>query len=180
MWVSVKQVLSVAILMGGAGLLVATLAGLTDARIEANERARDAALAVALIGVATPLDTDAIVVCGESKDLLLVTVDGYGGPIRVAATLTDSAINSIELVSHTETPGFTDFLNPPSPFIDDLLTRGEAIDAVTGATVTANAVVGAVVEARRRIEEPVWEGATFGARKAIECAPGSDVEVIDG
>ena len=180
MWASVRQAASVAILMGVAGLLVATVADLTEARIEANELARDAALALQLIGVATPLDTDAIFVCDAPEDLLLVTVDGYSGPIRVAVTLMDGAIDSLELVSHSETPGFTDFLEPPSLFIADLLARAETIDAVTGATVTANAVIAAAAEARRRIEEPLWEGATFAVRKAIDCAPGSDIEVIDG
>lgn len=95
-------------------------------------------------------------------------------------TTIDGEIDSLEVVSHTETPGFTDFLEPPSPFIDQLVRQGEDIDATTGATITAKALVRAFSEVRRRLEEPVWNGATFTASKASDCAPGARVEVIDG
>ena len=65
----VRQVAVVAALMGAAGWLVTTVASKTAATIAANEQARDAPLAIEMIGVATPPDVHAIVVCAGVPDL---------------------------------------------------------------------------------------------------------------
>ena len=175
-----RQAVAVTVLMGGAGWLIAGVASLTDSRIRDNERRKVEQLAVELVGVATSLDVDAIVVCDQPHDLILVAESGYGGALRLAARVGPTGIESVALIEHHETPGFTDFLAAPSRFLDQLLDPEQAVDAVSGATITANAVRRAVVEAERRVRAPIWNGVAFIDQKARDCRGASAEAPADG
>ena len=69
--------------------------------------------------------------------------DGYNGPVELAVTFSETAIENIEVVSSTETghvgtPAF-DIM-----FADMIEANGSGVDAVSGATFTSRAIKGAV------------------------------------
>ena len=73
------------------------------------------------------------------------TADGYGGPITVRITIKDGKLTDIVIVSHSETPEYFDKANA---VINEILKSGSVnVDAVSGATITSNAIKKAVAEA---------------------------------
>ncbi|HPE94499.1 MAG TPA: RnfABCDGE type electron transport complex subunit G [Bacillota bacterium] len=83
-----------------------------------------------------------------------VTVKGYGGDMTVLVGIgNDDVIKGVSILSHSETPGMgakaddDDYLSQYTGKNAETLTLGADIDAVTGATVTSSALIGAVNEA---------------------------------
>ena len=88
---------------------------------------------------------------------------GFGGPVglMVAVNLDTDNIIDVRMTTHTETPGIgtkaKDDLSFVSQFSDlfimetnfNLKSNGGVIDAISGATVTSNAISLAAVEAKR-------------------------------
>ncbi len=74
------------------------------------------------------------------------TAQGRNGDIKVRTTLTDSAISKVEIISHTETAGLVDasLVEVPRRIVEG---NTLAVDAVSGATITSNAIVAAVGKA---------------------------------
>lgn len=100
-----------------------------------------------------PKDGD-LVLCEHDLVVLRVTGSGYGGGFRLAVALDlDGTIKGVRVLDHAETPGFGDILNAPSAWLDSF-TTGD-VHAVTGATITSQAVIEAVSRAvdRVRLEE---------------------------
>ena len=98
-------------------------------------------------------DTD-LVLCERGLVVLRGDGDGYGGGFRLAVALElDGSIKGVRVLEHAETPGFGDILNPPSAWLDSF-TTGD-VHAVTGATITSDAVKAAVERAvqRARLED---------------------------
>jgi electron transport complex protein RnfG len=90
-------------------------------------------------------------------------VDGYAGPIyltalwRVSQASGDTQGLSMRVIAHRETPGIGDFIDHTrSPWITDLdNTSAQAyaqLDAVSGATITSNAIKRAASEIFNRLE----------------------------
>lgn len=94
----------------------------------------------------------------------VVAPNGYSGPIRMLVGIHESgALAGVRVVGHKETPGLGDFIETDrsdwirqftglslgNPAEEDWAVKkdGGAFDQVTGATVTARAVVDAVREA---------------------------------
>ena len=80
--------------------------------------------------------------------------DGYGGGFRLAVALRlDGSIKGVRVLEHAETPGFGDILNTPSEWLDSFASNDA--HAVTGATITSEAVMAAVSRAvnRARLDE---------------------------
>ncbi len=71
--------------------------------------------------------------------------EGKMGPITVEVTFTEEAIESIVILSHKETPGISDpaFERIPA---DIIFWQSLAVDTVTGATHTSNAILAAVTD----------------------------------
>ena len=72
---------------------------------------------------------------------------GIGGELWVKVTYEDGTISAIEIVSHNETEGISDpaLEQIPQAIIEANSTEG--IDAVSGATITSNAILAAVEDA---------------------------------
>lgn len=70
---------------------------------------------------------------------------GMGGDVEVEVTVTEGKIDSVKVLSHNETPGISDpaIEKIPSAVIK---AQGLKIDAVSGATVTSNAILAAVAD----------------------------------
>ena len=99
----------------------------------------------------------------------LTSPDGYNGEIEIAVgTRADGHIERVRVLAHGETPGYgtrvtetgsswlADFrgrsLGNPGPAGWRLSANGGAIDAVSGATITSDAVLGAVYRVLRHVE----------------------------
>lgn len=98
---------------------------------------------------------------GQRLALRLTTPDGYNGAIEFAlGVAADGRIESVRVIEHAETRGFgADILGPDSPWLEEFRGRalvlpgrgswglradGGAIDGVSGATVTADAMITAI------------------------------------
>ena len=67
------------------------------------------------------------------------TVDGHNAPITVEVTFTDSAIETVVVKEHSETPGLSDPALERVP-ADIVKYQSLAVDTVAGATVEASVV----------------------------------------
>ncbi|MCL1845943.1 MAG: FMN-binding protein [Defluviitaleaceae bacterium] len=88
-----------------------------------------------------------------------VTVDGWGGPMVVRVTLDRTNIRRIEVIEHNETESFWDMVwGAPADHVmrDAIFAAGPAnlddVDLVSGATVSAEAILNAV----RTATEQAW------------------------
>jgi NosR/NirI family transcriptional regulator, nitrous oxide reductase regulator len=108
---------------------------------------------------------------------------GYGGPVKVLVGVTpDGAISGVRLVTQRESPGFFRLVmgsglleSYGSRDATDPLQLGEDLDAVSGATVSAEGVASAVRLALREVVEgglgtarpPERQTITFGAPEVV-------------
>lgn len=71
---------------------------------------------------------------------------GYGGPIKVKVTFSDSAIESVEVLSHTETDeiGTNAIDTIPGAIVE---SQSLGVDGVSGATRTSQGIIAAVADA---------------------------------
>ena len=146
-----------------AGVLWATQQ-VTGPRIEAQ---RAAALRSSLLNLAgaarlqaLTADSDWPLKLCDQMTLVQAQSRGYGGTITLALGLVPGAsgpvIENLQTVSHQETPGIGDFIAETGETrwlarfrgltALDLVERTATVDAVSGATVTVNAVRQAVTE----------------------------------
>ena len=72
--------------------------------------------------------------------------NGIGGAVKVAVTVSETAIESVEVVSHSETAGISD---PAIEKIPAAIVEGQtlAVDVVAGASVNSGAILSAVEQA---------------------------------
>lgn len=86
---------------------------------------------------------------------------GHNGPVKVTVTVTENEIEKIEVDAAEETPAIAE--PAIDGIIDDILaSQGLGVDAVTGATVSSNAVIAAVTAALKEA------GADIEALKQIK------------
>lgn len=147
--------------LGLFGVAVATvLAGVdavTRARVEANSQRAiieslidvtgDSRLATLTGSLALPLT----ICMSDAKplyDVRTVSTNGYGGVINLLVGIdATSRVTGVRVVSHHETPGIGDVIDPNrADWILNFGSRaairdGANIDAVTGATITTRAVI---------------------------------------
>ena len=99
------------------------------------------------------------------------TADGLGGPVEVSVTVSDSKITEVKVVSHSETAGVSDrpIKEIPAAIVE---YQSLAIDTVSGASYTSNAILTAAADAIKQA------GGDVDALKAvaIEKEPVKDVE----
>ncbi|MCY3622323.1 MAG: FMN-binding protein [Gammaproteobacteria bacterium] len=156
-----RNVAALAALTLLAGAALAWFADLTEDDVARNRLEAETRILRDLIGAETfagdhkgrPYGED-LVFCERDVVVLRVAGSGYGGGFRLAVALDlDGTITGVRVLDHVETPGFGDILNAPSAWLDSF-TTGDA-HAVTGATITSQAVIEAVSRAvdRVRLEE---------------------------
>ena len=86
---------------------------------------------------------------------------GMNGDVTVHVTFSDSAIKKIEIGKHGETPGISDAAIKKMPE-QILKTQSLAVDTVSGATLTSNAILEAVASA---VEQAGGDVAALKAKK---------------
>ena len=148
----VRLCISLAAIGGVCGLLLVGTYRLTAEDIDLNREARARALMTSMLGHPLPVDHDVQADISGHCDAWLfskINVNGYTGEIRVLAlwrAQKDKApILTLRVLQHSETPGIGDFIDHArDPWITQWdgqtgATYG-AIDNVSGATVTSNAI----------------------------------------
>ena len=99
--------------------------------------------------------------------------EGRNGAVKVAVTVSETAIESVEVVAHSETAGIAD---PALERIPAAIVEGQtlAVDAVATATITSNAILSAAEKALAAA------GADIDALKVkaeAQAVPGETVEL---
>lgn len=74
------------------------------------------------------------------------TVDGHNGPLKLKAVVEGEKIKTIQVVEHQETPNISDLAISSIPE-RIVAIQGLGVDAISGATVTSNAILAAAAEA---------------------------------
>ena len=94
---------------------------------------------------------------------------GKNGDITVEVTFSAEKIESIRIVSHTETPSLSDaaIANIPTQIVE---SQSLGVDAVSGATYTSDGIVAAVADAVKQA------GGDVEALKNVQVAAGEHVE----
>lgn len=138
-------------------------------------------LSVVMVGCSAPQDgplTEAIFNPGVYK----VNSAGINGDIEMEVTFTEAQIKDIKILAHSETAGISDpaFERIPSEIIE---TQSLNVDAVSGCTVTSNALLSGIEEAAKNAGADVnalkdKEGKEVVAKDTIEKTV--DVVVIGG
>ena len=106
---------------------------------------------------------------------------GMNGDVTVNVTFTDSAIKSIEIGAHRETPGISDTPIKQIP-AQIVKTQSLAVDAVTGATFTSNAILNAVASAVEQAGGDVaaLKNKKAAVKKGAAVKKSADVIVVGG
>lgn len=109
------------------------------------------------------------------------TAAGKNGDVKVEVTFSANAIDSVKVVEHSETAGISDgaIENVPTAIVEN---QSLAVDTVSGATVTSdailNAVADAVAQAGGDVEALKNAAAPAGEKEAKELS--ADVIVVGG
>ncbi|MEN1759949.1 flavocytochrome c [Anoxynatronum sibiricum] len=124
----------------------------------------------------------------ESVDALFqagtytATVDGHNGDLTVEVTVTADEIVSIETTDHKESAGITDLVFERIPAAI-LSQQNLAVDAVSGATVTSDALISAIINALEQAGADIaalQSGAGSAAATGEAVSYDADVVVIGG
>ena len=150
---------SLAVLVGLAalgGAAVAWFADLTKAQVRENRRAAEVGILRELAGIDFDgaIDGD-VLLCERNLVIVRGVGNGYGGEFRIALAVEAKGssplkVQGVRVIEHAETPGFADILKAGSKWLDSF--RHGEVDAVTGATITSQAVMAAVERALQRME----------------------------
>lgn len=87
----------------------------------------------------------AIPVLAWNDGVFTGVADGHNGPVTVEVTVEGGQISAIKIVEHSETPYLSDAGFGVTESI--IAKQSTMVDAVSGATVTSEAVIAAVVDA---------------------------------
>lgn len=164
-----KSLLNLVALGGLCGLLLAGVHELTEERIAANRDAYRWRIAFELLGGAFPTAglgwRNNRLELADGRLLLRSSTPGYAGNIELLAAFQDEGqgegqrrrrLLGARVTAHRETPGLGDFVElARSPWMRQFSRRPpEAVDAVTGATITSEAVKRGVADLLQQANSP--------------------------
>ncbi len=162
---SPKELLPIVVLVAtcaAAGLLLGLVHELTTPLVEENRQVRAAKMYAELIPeaeefVPCELDSEQVTACMEARPgkgwIIVAQEKGYGGFVSMAVAFNpDGSIRRVQALQNNETPGLgtkvaDDF------FIEQFASRPAEelelsdIDAITGATISSRAALGAINDA---------------------------------
>lgn len=160
-----KSLLNLVALGGLCGLLLAGVHELTEERIAANRDAYRWRIAFELLGGAFPTSglgwrNDRLELA-DGRLLLRSSTSGYAGNIELLAAFRGEGqrrrrLLGARVTAHRETPGLGDFVElARSPWMRQFSWHPpEAVDAVTGATITSEAVKRGVADLLQQANSP--------------------------
>ncbi len=148
---ALRSIAALAVLTLLAGASLAWFAAFTQGDVERNRLEAETRIFRELAGIDVgALAAGELVLCDRDLVVLRIVGAGYGGDFRLAVALgLDRAIKGVRVLEHAETPGFADILDANSAWLNAL--PRDDVHAVTGATVTSNAVRAAVARAVERV-----------------------------
>ena len=144
---TLRPALGISVIGLGCGLLLAGVHVLTEPAIEANRSRHVWQLAHQLVG--HPFDPAGLAWQGDQVDLpegiwlRRTEIQGYAGKIHLLAAFGKGGrLLGARVAEHRETPGLGDFIDiDKSPWMRRFATTPPlAVDAVSGATITSEAV----------------------------------------
>ena len=116
-----------------------------------------------------PVETDAEGVTEMYKAdnggyVIMLTVKGYGGDIRLICGILDGKLTKLKTLSHSETSGIgSKVVDNASGYSDNYIGKTEQdyadVDSVTGATISSTAYKKAIAEAFAAYDEATKEAA---------------------
>jgi len=96
-------------------------------------------------------DTACYGISGPDTVIIVITAgEGFGGPIRVGTVFRKGELIRVRIISHSETPGYGSKITDTT-FLNQIVAG--RLEAITGATVSSQAVFDAVEKAKRIISE---------------------------
>lgn len=103
-------------------------------------------LIVLMMSGCTQQETNSIQASGYTAGTYAAEADGYGGPVKVEVTFSETEITDAEILSHSETAGLGDAaLERMKEQI--LVGQTLAVDTVAGATISSSAMIAAIEDA---------------------------------
>ena len=130
------------LLMASSGALLSAVNNLTREKIEINNNNAKSAKLLEFVE-----STDPATLCQKDAVLVQVSEKGYGGTINLAILFKSGHLNGVRTIAHKETPGFDRILKPEN-WIGQF-GAANSIDAVTGATITSEAVLRGIKSAEK-------------------------------
>lgn len=107
------------------------------------------------------------------------SADGRNGPVKVSVTFTADAIEKVEIVEHAETGGISD---PAIEGIPEAIVTYQSlgVDAVSGATLTSEAILAAVADCVTQAGGDVeaLKAVPAGGEEEIETLQNTTVDVL--
>ena len=91
--------------------------------------------------------TDPDILCEKDAVLVQISEKGYGGAINLAILFKSGNLSGVRAIAHKETPGFDRILKPENWI--GKFGSANSIDAVTGATITSEAVLRGIKSAEK-------------------------------
>ena len=96
--------------------------------------------------------------------VIMLTVKGYGGDIRLICGILDGKLTKLKTLSHPETSGIgSKVVDNASGYSDNYIGKTEQdyadVDSVTGATISSTAYKKAIAEAFAAYDEATKEAA---------------------
>ena len=143
-----------ATLLGG---LVAAVAYYAVPRIEHNREVAATKHQLELEGYAEhyvrTLESDSheMPACSKRVTTIRSSSNGYGGKIHLIVAFVGDKLVRLRVTSHSETPGFSKVLEPDDWISQFGIKEFDAIDTVSRATITTNAVLRATGELRAQL-----------------------------
>ena len=150
---TLRNIAVLALLAGGAGFALTWVARVTEDDVARNRLAAETRILRELAGmdVNAPIDGDLLVLCERGQVIVRGDGRGYGGEFRIAVAVgTNGRVVGVRVIDHQETPGFGDILDASSAWLESF-ANGD-VHAVTGATVTSEAVMLAVERIAGRVD----------------------------
>ncbi len=143
-----KAIATLTLLALVAGCLLALLQLFTADRVEQNQRISEEQVLAGLVE-----STDPEFLREQGIDLVTKEIRGYGGTMKIVVAFHAEEILGVRVLSHGETPGFSDVLDPTGWIGQFAQQSVHEVDAVSGATITTNAVIRAVKDSLRERED---------------------------
>ena len=149
---ALRNIVVLAGLLALVGAALAWFASSTEQQVQRNRLAAETRILRELAGADVDVVVGDVLVCERGLAILRGSGRGYGGEFHLAVALRTASgkIEGVRIIEHAETPGFSDILDAGAAWLRSF--RNDQVDAVTGATVTSQAVIAAVQRTTARLD----------------------------
>ena len=149
---ALRNLAALTILAGLAGFALAWFASVTAPEVRKNRIEAETRILRELAGVDVDAPTTGdLLLCDQGQVIVRGGGRGYGGAFRIAIAVDASGdVRGVRVIEHLETPGFADILAAGSSWLQSFASGD--VHAITGATVTSEAVMLTVERIAARVD----------------------------